>query len=92
MVRVDLHPKFLLRLHKLSTSDVAAVEAALIQLRNGFGQPHLHGGLGLRRLRRNLFECRAGLELRILFWVKAGTVTVFEVLTHDEVRAFLRNF
>ena len=67
-----------------------AVESALEQLRQGFGQPHLHSGLGVRQLRRNLYECRAGLGLRVLFWAKLGAVTAFDVMTHDEIKAFLR--
>jgi len=92
MVRLDLHPKLRRRAQKLSASEVAAIESALEQLRQGFGQPHLHGGLGIRQLRRNLYECRAGLRLRILFWAKRGVLTAFDVMTHDEIQTFLRNF
>ena len=60
------------------------------QLQAGFGQPHLHRGRGVRHLRRNLYECRAGLDLRILFWAEAGSLTVYGAMTHDEVQAFLR--
>ena len=92
MVRLDLHPKLRRRLQKLSAAELTAVESALEQLRQGFGQPHLHGGLGVRRLRRKLYECRAGLDLGILFWAQPRAVTAFDVMTRDEVRAFLRNF
>jgi hypothetical protein len=92
VVRIDLHPKLGRRLQKLSPGEFVAVESALEQLRQGFGQPHLHSGLGVRRLRRKLYECRAGLDLRILFWAQSGAVTAFDVMTHDEVRAFLRSF
>ena len=92
MVRLDLNPKLRRRLEKLSVRKLTEVESALEQLRQGFGQPHLHSGLGVRRLRRKLYECRAGLKLRILFWAQPGTVTAFDVMTHDEVRAFLQSF
>ena len=40
---------------------------AIDAVRDGFGKPHFHSGLGIRRLRRNCFECRAGLDLRLAF-------------------------
>ena len=92
MVRLDLHPKLRRRLQKLFAGELAAVESTLEQLLQGFGQPHLHSGLGVRRLRRKLYECRAGLDLRILFWAQPGAVTAFDVMSHDEVRTFLRSF
>jgi hypothetical protein len=30
--------------------------------------------------------------LRILFWAKPGALTAFDVMTHEEIQAFLRNF
>jgi hypothetical protein len=90
MVRLDLHPRLRRRVSRLAADQAANVESALERLRQGFGQPHLHSGLGIRRLRRGLYECRAGLELRILFWAEPGGVTAFDVMTHGEVRAFLR--
>ena len=92
MVRLDLHPKFRRRLENLSVMELTEVESALEQLRQGFGQPHLHSGLGVRRLRRKLYECLAGLDLRILFWAQPGAVTAFDVMTHDEIQAFLQSF
>lgn len=55
-----------------------------------FGTPHLHAGLGLRRI-PPFVECRCGLDLRLVFQ-REGDALVFHLCgTHDEVRAFLKN-
>ena len=63
-----------------------------MQLQTGFGKPHQHSGLGIRRLREDFFECRAGLDLRILFLAERGMLTAYDVMTHSEIQKFLRNF
>lgn len=64
----------------------AAMDAALAT----FGQPHLHAGLGLRRI-PPFMECRCGLDLRLIFQ-REGDALVFHLCgTHDQVQAFLRN-
>ena len=64
---------------------------ALQGLQDGFGKPHVHLGLGIRRLRKDLFECRAGLQWRIIFFAEKGVLTAYDVMTHDELKAWLRN-
>src|SRR5437588_180085 len=43
----------------------ANVVRKLLELGSAFGKPHEHTGLGLRKSRPDLFECRAGLSLRV---------------------------
>lgn len=63
-----------------------AMRAALA----GYGTPHLHAGLGLRRI-PPFMECRCGLDLRMIFQ-REGDALVFHLCgTHDEVKAFLKN-
>jgi len=55
------------------------------------GQPHLHRGTGLRKLRDDWFEIRLGLKERLLFENRPDAL-VFEFLgDHDEVRQFLKS-
>lgn len=55
-----------------------------------YGQPHLHSGVGLRRI-RPFMECRCGVDLRLVFQ-REGDALVFHVCgDHNEVQAFLRN-
>ncbi len=65
---------------------IAAMHAAA----QAYGTPHLHAGLGLRRI-PPFMECRCGLDLRLIFQ-REGDALVFHLCgTHDEVKAFLRN-
>jgi hypothetical protein len=62
----------------------------LLEIGDVFGHVHVHGGLGLRKLRANLFECRAGLSLRMVFWNLPEGLWVALIGTHDEVQKYLR--
>jgi hypothetical protein len=68
----------------------AAVLAALTAVRDGFGNPHLHTGLSIRKLARNLYECRTGLDLRLVFEARKGTLTFDFAGSHNEVRDYLK--
>jgi mRNA-degrading endonuclease RelE of RelBE toxin-antitoxin system len=89
---VLLSPRFFAALEKLSDADMTRVEEALRVLPDCFGQPHLHAGISIRRLRKNIFECRAGLKVRILFRATARTLDIFFVGNHDDVRRLIRRF
>jgi hypothetical protein len=65
---------------------LAAMKAAAV----AYGQPHLHAGVGLRRI-PPFMECRCGLDLRLIFQ-REGQALVFHLCgTHDEVESFLKN-
>ena len=91
-MRIDLHPRFRKRVGKLSDDERGQIAESLRTLADGFGRPHLHAGIGIRRLRRDLFECRAGLHWRVVFFAEKGLLTAYDVMTHDEVKAWLRSF
>ena len=91
-MRIDLHPRLLKRAAKLSTTERQQITAALGSLADGFGNPHQHSGLGIRRLRKDLFECRAGRQLRIVLFAEKGLLTAYDVINHGEVKAWLRSF
>ena len=91
-MRLDLHLRFRKRVEKLNAADREEVSKSLHALAAGFGRPHLHSGLGIRRLREDLFECRAGLHWRIVFFAEKGLLTAYDVMTHDEIKAWLRSF
>lgn len=68
----------------------AEILAAMKAVGEAYGQPHLHAGLGLRRI-RPFMECRCGLDLRLIFQ-REGQALVFHLCgTHDEVESFLKN-
>jgi mRNA-degrading endonuclease RelE of RelBE toxin-antitoxin system len=87
---VLLSPRFLAALKYLSDADVNRTEEALKVLPGCFGLPHRHAGISIRRLRKNMYECRAGLKVRILFRVHAQALEVLFAGNHDDVRRFIR--
>lgn len=91
-MRIDVHPRLRKHVGKLSAGEREQIAAALRMLADGFGNPHHHSGLGIRRIRKDLFECRAGLQWRIVFFAEKGLLTAYDVMTHDEIQAWLRSF
>lgn len=70
----------------------AAVVLKLLELGNAFGKPHGHSGLGIRKLRADLLECRIGLGLRLLFRVSPDSLILRFIGSHGEVQKYLRTF
>ena len=87
-----IRPELFHQLQSLSVVQRKAAWEALSLLPDAFGRPHTHAGLGIRKLRPQLFECRVGLSLRLLFKDRDSGVEVFWIGDHDAVQAFLRTF
>ena len=68
----------------------AEILAAMKAAGEAYGQPHLHAGVGLRRI-RPFMECRCGLDLRLVFQREKDALIFHLCGTHDEVGAFLKN-
>jgi hypothetical protein len=86
-----LSRRFRAALKNLGDADFARVEAALQAVPECFGRPHSHSGISIRRLRSNIFECRAGLSLRLLFRQNGPALEFFFVGNHDEVRRVIQD-
>lgn len=58
----------------------------------GWGQPHVHAGIGIRRLTRTIYECRVGLDDRLAFvFIATPPELVFFFLgNHDEIKRLIR--
>jgi hypothetical protein len=74
----------------LPKNERAAVLLGLLEIGNTFGHPHIHRGLGIRKLRSNLFECRAGLSLRAIFLNRPEGLWISMIGTHEDVKKYLR--
>ena len=86
-MRLLATPRFLESVASVRRAEVLeAMNAAGV----AYGQPHLHAGLGLRRI-RPFIECRCGLDLRLVFRRENGALVFHLCGTHDEVASFLRN-
>jgi hypothetical protein len=66
------------------------LEITLRKLAVIFGQPHLHSGLGIRRLKRDYFECRMGRDVRVVFRLHGSVLKMALMGGHDDVQRFLR--
>ena len=90
MLRVATEKSVRLALAKLAPERQAEVLAALRQLPGAFGRAHAHAGIGLRQLRREIFEARIGLQTRVLFERDGDLLVVKTFGTHDDIRRYLR--
>jgi len=91
--KIKLGSRLIGQLRTLNARKRKAVEEALVSVGKVWGDPHSHAGAGIRKLAPQLFEYRAGLNLRLLFLPDADRrelVFVF-VGNHDEIRRILRN-
>jgi len=87
---LTIAPEVLKRLRGLAKDDKTECLLALCELADAFGRPHVHGGLGIRKLGERLFECRGTLALRFLFQDRPAELFVSFLGDHDEVKALLR--
>ena len=85
-----IDPGVLRRLRELPKNERAECLLALCELTESFGKPHVHSGLGIRKLGEKLFECRASLAMRFIFQDRPNDLFVSFVGNHDEIKALLK--
>ena len=88
MISVELTRRF-----KKLVRDARREEEVSITLRQvvaGFGQPHVHTGLSIRKLGKNLYECRTSLDWRLVFESEKGRLTFDFAGDHRAVLNYLR--
>ena len=88
---VEIDPDLLAQLRKLPKPARRRVGKAMEAVQLAWGNPHTHGGAGIRRLAANLFESRAGLQNRLIFQDVEGCLYFHFLGSHDEVQKFLRS-
>jgi mRNA-degrading endonuclease YafQ of YafQ-DinJ toxin-antitoxin module len=67
------------------------IGSAIDALQESLGHPHRHDGLGIRKLVRNYFEMRVGLDLRLVFKIESDCISFIFAGTHDAVQRFLKS-
>ena len=85
-----VNPRVFLRLSALPKADRDECWDALLQLTDTFGRPHVHSGIGIRKLGRQLFECRGNRDFRFLFLNLDDCLEVTFLGNHDEIRQEIR--
>jgi len=91
MMCIDFGARFLRSLRRLRPDLTDAAEKRLEQVAAGFGKPHVHGGIGLRKIGERSYEARLDLHYRIVFIHRADRLEAFDIMTHEEVRQWLRS-
>lgn len=66
------------------------VSATLSLVHDGFGNPHAHAGISIRKLGGQIYECRTGLDWRLIFMAQKGILTFDFAGNHDEIQNYLR--
>lgn len=90
MKAVRLNPGLLKEIRAKSAAERQEIGQAIADAQRCLGKPHLHSGIGLRKLRGEFYEVRIGLKKRLVF-EDASDALIFELLgSHEEVRRFMR--
>lgn len=92
MKKIELHGGLRSQLRALGKAFRREAGRAITQCQAGFGHPHLHRGVGIRPLGRGLYECRIGLDQRLVFHPVGDELRFVFMGNHDEVQRFLRRF
>jgi mRNA-degrading endonuclease YafQ of YafQ-DinJ toxin-antitoxin module len=90
-MRIALTERFQADVIALPEASREVVFNVVLALPKALGQPHVHGGLGLRKVHPSgVWEARAGLGLRLVFALSGGVMTLVRAGSHEDVRRYLR--
>ena len=78
------------RFRKCIAGKEADVLETLRKVQAGFGQPHVHSGISIRKIAPDTFECRTDLKLRLVFLAEKAVLIFDFAGDHDEVQNYLR--
>lgn len=91
MKAVRINRDLLRQIRGMPATDRRKIGGRIADAQRTIGQPHLHKGLGLRKLQDTFYEIRVGLKDRLVFENLADEL-VFEFLgDHDRVKRFLKS-
>jgi hypothetical protein len=85
-----IDPAVIRRLRELPKNERVECLLALCDLLDGFGQSHVHSGVGIHKLASKLFECRGNHDLRFIFQDRGAELFVSFLGNHNEIRTLLR--
>ena len=76
---------------RLPVNEQALAKRSLQILSEAFGQPRKHAGIGIRKLKGAVFECRINKSIRAIFVWRNGSIWVETVGNHEDVKRFLKS-
>ena len=89
-MQVSYAPAFLRLLGKLDPPVKASVKHAVGKVIDFYEGGRKGTGLGVKRLRGDLWEARAGLRIRVIYSLSGDQLHFILAGSHDDVRNFLR--
>ena len=90
-MKIELTERFQRDVRALPQDRKSAVFQAVLSLPRAIGEPHLHAGLGIRKLHHSgIWEARVGLGLRLVFMIQRKLLSLLRVGIHEEIRRYLR--
>lgn len=88
-MRVSFAPAFLKQLTKLDPKVKESTKETTEKIIDFYEFQAKAAGLGVKRLRGDIWEARAGLKMRVLYLLNEGGLRFVLAGTHDDVRKFL---
>lgn len=85
-MRVSFAPAFLKQLEKLDPGVKEDVKAAAAKIIDFYTEGKRTPGLGIKRLRREIWEARAGLRVRVLYLLADQELRFILAGSHDDVK------
>ncbi|MBI4598555.1 MAG: hypothetical protein HY737_09175 [Candidatus Omnitrophica bacterium] len=85
-------PRFDRSVARLDATRKRSVQETVERLVAAFETGQAPAGLGLTQLRPNLWECRAGLSDRVVFYRRRDAVEFLLAGNHDGIKRFLRDW
>jgi len=87
---LSIRPNVLERLRALPKAERIECLLAVCEVPADFGKPHLHAGLGIRKVGKKVFEFRGNISLRFIFEDRPTDLFVTFLGNHDEIKALLK--
>jgi mRNA-degrading endonuclease RelE of RelBE toxin-antitoxin system len=87
---IELDDDFRRKVKALGKEDRGIIGSAISDIQEAFGNPHVHSGIGLRKLRPRLYEARLDLGQRLLFEDRDECLFFFKLGNHDEIQKYLK--
>ena len=91
-MKIVLAERFQRDVRTLPEDGLSAVFESILSLPKAMGEPHIHSGLGIRKIHRSgIWEARVGLGLRLVFAVEDQVITLLRAGTHEDIQRYLRD-
>ncbi|MBI2081935.1 MAG: hypothetical protein HYT76_00040 [Deltaproteobacteria bacterium] len=91
-MQIKLTESFQRDVGSLSDEEQAQLFSVMLKVPAVLKNPHLHSGLGLRKIHRSgVFEARIGLGLRVLFGFEPNAISFHRVGNHDDIQRYLKS-